>query len=107
MKQFAKRLFAWAKNLETLAPQLEMKAAQQGAELARALAPVDSGELRRGILARRTEGGAAVVSTAPHGAMVEFGTSKSRAQPYMQPMAEKMRSAFGDMAAEAIKEVRI
>lgn len=104
MKDFAKKLAAWAGNLEKMKAQLELEAAQRGAELARKYAPVDSGELRAGISVQQEANSAAVISAAPHGIMVEFGTSRSAAQPYMQPMAEQMRSEYETMAIAAMKE---
>lgn len=104
MKHFAKKLAIWANNLEKCGGQLALEAAQNGAKLAQRMVPVDSGELRSGIFARQEANGAAVVSAAPHGAMVEFGTSRSGAQPYMQPMAEQMRNEFKTMAIAALKE---
>lgn len=101
MKGFERKLKLWEKAFEGAAERLEQEAAQEGAELARRYAPVDSGALRNGIRAE----GAAVISTAPHAVMVEFGTARSVAQPYMQPMAEAMRPRFTDLARRAAKEV--
>lgn len=101
MKRFERKMAAFAQALEQTMAEAEQAAALEGAERARRLAPVDSGELRNGIHAE----GAAVVSTAPHATMVEFGTTRSTAQPYMQPMAEEMRREFASMARVAAKEV--
>jgi HK97 gp10 family phage protein len=73
------------------------------ADLARQLAPVDTGELRSSIsvedgahpLARR------VVASAGHAAFIEFGTSVSEAQPYLTPARRQI-----DVQAEVAIEVR-
>lgn len=101
MKRFERKMASLAQTLEQAATKAEQTAALEGAERARRLAPVDSGKLRNGIRAD----GVAVISTAPHAAMVEFGTTRSAAQPYMQPMAEEMRREFADMVRSAAKEV--
>jgi len=105
MMRFLKRMQTWPDALERAGADAARQAAQQGAELARQYAPVDSGELRSGIGVRRDGNGAAVNSAAPHAAMLEYGTSRMAAQPYMLPMAEEMRGRFAEIAADAVKEV--
>jgi hypothetical protein len=39
--------------------------------------------------------------------MVEYGTSRMAAQPYMAPMAQRMGGEFADMAAQAAREVLV
>ena len=107
MKRLEKKLLAWEEGMERVSAETFWTAAQRGAELARRMAPVDSGELRGGIRAIREDGGAAVVSTGPHAAMVEYGTVKSAAQPYMLPMAQEMRAEFAELARTAAKEVLV
>ena len=107
MKRLEKKLLAWAEDMERVGMEAGWTAAQRGAELARRMAPVDSGELRGGIRAIREDGGVAVVSTAPHAAMVEYGTVKSAAQPYMMPMAQEMRAEFAELARPAATEVLV
>lgn len=93
-------------HLEARMAQVCLFCAEETARRARALAPVDSGELREGIGAHRGEGtGAAAVSAAPHGAMVEFGTSKIAPRPHMLPAAEGMRRAYFEAARAAAREV--
>lgn len=75
-------------------------AARLAAEDARVWAPVDSGELRRGIVARNQGLVGTVISTAPHGAMVELGTSRMAARPYLQPAALAAHSPFLASAKE-------
>lgn len=107
MKRLERKLLAWAESVERAGEEALWTAAQRGAELARCMAPVDSGELRGGIRAIREDSGATVVSTAPHAAMVEYGTVKSAAQPYMLPMAREMRAEFAELARTAAKEVLV
>lgn len=79
---------------------------QNAAEASRCLAPVDSGELKRGIAVQKygkTEG--AAVSAAPHSAMVEYGTSRMPPQPFMLPAAQDMRREFAGSARAAAREV--
>ena len=73
--------------------------AQQAAERARQLVPVDSGELKSSISAE--EG--SVTATAPHAAMVEYGTSRMAARPYMLPAARAQAETFFREAREVIK----
>lgn len=94
-------LNALARGLRGLEPSLSRAmveavndAAQRAAEDARSRAPVDSGELRRGIEVRNQGLVGTVVSTAPYGAMVELGTSRMAAQPYLQPAALAARGSF-------------
>lgn len=107
MKRFEEKLRRWAANMQIAGAEAAWAAAQRGAEIARELAPVDSGELRSSINARRSGGSAQVVSSAAHAALLEYGTSRMAAQPYMLPMAEKMRGEYADLAQAALKEVLV
>lgn len=71
---------------------------------ARATAPVKSGALRRGIhdSADGLEG--TVKATARHSTFVEHGTYKDKAQPFMQPSAERARRRLPQRAAEILKK---
>lgn len=80
------------------------------ADLARQLAPVDTGALRASIRvtpdapALRVEvqaGGA----SAPYAAYVEYGTSRSPAQPYLTPAARAI-NVRREVAAEIKKALR-
>lgn len=66
-------------------------------------APVDTGELRDGIIGR-AEGLAGQVRTSSrHATFVEHGTFKDPAQPYMAPAAERSRRRFPAKAGALIK----
>lgn len=65
------------------------------AALAREFVPVDTGALQASI--HTVSGGkyaASVVASAPYAAMVEYGTSKMAAQPYMLPAAHTAAETF-------------
>lgn len=63
---------------------------------AKNLAPVDTGNLRRNIKSKITGDGLTgeVTSHAEYGMSVEFGTSKSPAQPYFMPAWERNTRNF-------------
>ena len=76
-----------------------LHAAEIGAERARSLAPVDTGELRDSIHAVLIGHGEAEIRVeARHAPYVEFGTYKMAAQPYLSPalegLAEEMLVEF-------------
>ena len=73
--------------------------------LARALVPVDSGELRDSISAA-PDGrlGMRVMANAHHAVMVEYGTSKMAAHSYMLPAAQATAAPFFELAMCAAKE---
>lgn len=93
--QMTARLTALPGQLSAAAAEAAAHAAASAAEYARCVAPVDSGELRAGISSGRTGTlSAAVRSSAPHSAMVEYGTSKMAPQPYMLPAAQATCGGF-------------
>lgn len=74
------------KRMEQLGVQRVEQLAQLVAGEAQKLAPIDTGELRQSIRARKIEEGHARVSAhAPHALYVELGTRYMRAQPYLRP----------------------
>ncbi|MCA1025784.1 HK97 gp10 family phage protein [Cytobacillus kochii] len=58
---------------------------------AKNLAPIDTGYLRRNIKSKIENGGhiGVVTSNAEYGDKVEYGTSKTPAQPYFNPAYER------------------
>ena len=106
MKKFALKLNRWAAELERAAAEAVFASAGRGADAAKKLAPVKSGELRQSIGVRR-EGDlqAAVIAAAPHSAMVEYGTSRAPAQPFMLPMAREVSGEFAAALRKAAREV--
>lgn len=98
-RQVTARIRQMERALAMAAGEALQEAAQGAALDARARAPVDSGALRQGIEIRALSNGAqAVVSTAPHGAMVELGTRRMAARPYLLPAAEAARAPFNAVA---------
>jgi HK97 gp10 family phage protein len=78
------------------------RVAEAGAEEAKQRAPVDSGALRdsiKGDVEMGPQGYEAKVSAGDRKAfywgMVEFGTSKKGARPYLRPGVQAMLSRFG------------
>lgn len=64
------------------------------------------GSLAAGIVTERTGPlSAEVLSTAPHAAVVEFGTSKRPARPYLRPAAARQRGVASAGIARAIRSV--
>ena len=107
LERCAGRIRALPGALENAVARSVRAAAEAAAREARARAPVDSGALRAGISARSDAGTAAVVSTAPHAAMVEFGTSRMAARPHLLPAASAVREEFFAAArAEAQRSAR-
>lgn len=105
MNRLAQRLCGWSAAIERAAAETVSAAALRGAERAKQLAPVDRGTLREGIGARMDGLQAEVISAAAHSAMVEFGTSRAPAQPFMQPTAQEMRVEFASEMEKAVREV--
>lgn len=66
------------------------KWAKQGAQIARRLVHVDTGELKGSIYARDAEFGA----DAPHAGFEEFGTVHRPPHPYMRPAVQAIRRPF-------------
>lgn len=87
---------------EAAAAQTLARAAERAAEDARSLAPVDTGELRGSIsVVAHSPLEVSVVASAPHAAMVEFGTTQMAAQPFMTPAAQMQRASLLHNAREA------
>jgi HK97 gp10 family phage protein len=80
------------KNLRRQVEEVVGDGAQDMAVIARQLAPVDTGELRDSIAAfRNTRLNWVVGAAATHARFVEYGTSRSAAQPYLRPAAEAVK----------------
>lgn len=106
MKRLAANINAAGLRLESRMMEIVFSAAERAAREARALAPVDSGELRSGIHAEKTgKFSASVLSEAPHGAMVELGTSRMAPRPHLLPAARAAGDVFSEAAHRALKEV--
>jgi HK97 gp10 family phage protein len=103
MSQFDISLVVNFNNIPQLSNRAQMAAEQVVAETAqnieahaRTIVPVDTGRLRASIATTRDA--PLQASIGPRGVeycvYVEYGTYKSRAQPYMRPAAEQARAPF-------------
>lgn len=74
-------------------------------DTAKAVAPVQTGNLRDSIVVSTANGGsrAAVVATASYAGYVEHGTSRVAPQPFMSTATEQHRGEFIDMVKEVIQ----
>lgn len=72
---------------------------------AKDLAPVDTGRLRASITTTRIEGGAKVYTDVVYGPFVEFGTSRTPAQPYMQPAIAAVKLKLSPILRKHVSEV--
>ena len=99
-ESFARHLRGTPKAVRQLAGVAVRKAAFDTARAARALSPVDTGNLRSSIGVTTDSGWrndtltATVGPTAHYGRYVEEGTSRMGPQPYMMPAADRHEPAF-------------
>lgn len=107
VKIVSNRLPGFADRLKVKADTTSKSTAEQVAEIARKLAPRDTGELINSISIEAQEGedGWEVVVGADHGIFVELGTSKMAAQPYLTPAAEAMRNDHIKRSGDIVEEV--
>lgn len=71
------------------------------------LAPVDFGTLEDSIYRKvLSPVEAEVGATAGHAVYQEFGTSKHRAQPFLRPALDSLRSKLGKVWSEASRQAR-
>jgi HK97 gp10 family phage protein len=67
-----------------------VEVAEQGAQIAAANAPVETGALRASIASASTEDGAQVTVDIDYWAYVEFGTTYMAAQPFLRPVIDQL-----------------
>ena len=99
IKKTVARLKTLVSAMEGVGAGAVHAAAEQCAGIARELVPVDTGALKGSICA--VSGGryaASAVASAPYAAMVEYGTGKMAAQPYMMPAAQRTAEIFFENA---------
>ena len=70
---------------------------------AKALCPVDTGALKRSIMADVQEFSATIAPHTEYDAYVEFGTIHMGAQPYMRPAADKVEPQFVEAIDQIVK----
>lgn len=102
MKALVKRLNALPEMLMQQAKASAVSAAEHAARIARDLVPVDTGELKESISFAPAPDGAVMRAGAPHGPMVEYGTSKMPPSPFMLPAAHGSAREFFDIKNSAI-----
>lgn len=104
-------------NLKSLQAKLDAlpDAVRRGAERAtsneteelaaamRGNAPVDTGELVDSIHAETSGSEGQVVVDADHAGPVEFGTSTTPAQPYIEPAVEQVRQSFPQRVRDEVR----
>ena len=81
------QLASWAKEVKTLAKQL---------------VPVRTGYLRSSIYAKISGCVAEIGAEATYALLVEFGTSRMRAQPYLYPSIQEYLPRLEQIICEAI-----
>ena len=87
--RYARDLARAAVGLDTMAEAAEKRVARGAAETARAIAPVDTGEMRSKIrVVKRRTGGWAVESPDVAAVFQEFGTSVMAPQPSIRPAVD-------------------
>ena len=98
-----------SKDIEAGARKARLRAALEIEREAVAEVPVDSGRLKGSIMTQEVgdvlEVGSGVKagSEVEYAHYVEFGTSKQRAHPYLQPAVEIVRQKYPDMVIEDVK----
>jgi HK97 gp10 family phage protein len=96
------KLLAQLKALENIPWIAPVAAAETVAEIARQLAPVDTGELRDKIKAKHLSRYSQVEAGAKHSGYVEFGTYKMAAQPYLRPAIDQYQQVILSAVAESM-----
>ena len=96
-------------SLEAIAAQIEEKlgaavaaGAEAVAENARSVCPVDTGALRNSIAVTQNGTSAEISANTDYAAYVEFGTSRTAAQPYLVPSLLGNETAVLSAMAAAI-----
>lgn len=106
LKDLKKTISRLQSRIEDAADTAAEKTAWDLSETARSYAPVDSGELRDSIEVEELDEGHYAVGPRDdieYAPFVEWGTSTTPAQPYMQPAALDHQ---GDLRRNVTKEVR-
>lgn len=92
-------------NIPWIAP---VAAAEDIADIARRLVPVDTGYLKSSIYALHLARHSQVKAGAKYAGYVEFGTYKMAAQPFLRPaVAEHQREILAAVAEAMIGEMKV
>lgn len=88
--RFAQDLARAAVGIDSMAEAAELRAARGALETARAVAPVDKGDLRASLrIVRRKSGGVSVEATSEAAPYQEYGTSVMAPNPYILPAVDR------------------
>lgn len=100
--RFARDLTAAATGIDLRANAAAERVGRGALETARANAPVDTGELRRGLRFRRDGSRAVVESSTFYSAFQEFGTSRMAPDPFIGPAAQ----LWGPRLFDEVEQIR-
>ncbi len=89
---------------EALRQGLEM-VGLQGEKHAKALCPVDTGNLRNSITHTTDDDSAYIGTNVEYAPYVEFGTSRQKAQPYLRPAATDYTSEYKGILESCLKSI--
>jgi HK97 gp10 family phage protein len=108
--ELQQRILKFSKVLQVTVPARLEPVGAQMENIARGLVPVDTGYLQSTIYHALKEMGIELGATADYAEYVEFGTSRSRAQPYIRPAfdacRELIRGAVLQAALEALTQTK-
>ena len=76
----------------------------QGEGYAKMLCPVDTGNLRNSITHFTADDGAYIGTNVEYAPYVEFGTSKTPAQPFLEPAATEHSDEYVEIFREFLKD---
>lgn len=76
----------------------------QGEGYAKRLCPVDTGNLRNSITHDRDDDSAYIGTNVEYAPYVEYGTSKTKAQPFLQPAAEDHVDEYKQILESCLQE---
>lgn len=89
--------------MQKLASEVVYETAERIVNRAKILVPVDTGYLKSTIRVLPVNDlNAAVIVNAPYAALVEYGTRRQAAQPFLTPAIQSQRSNFEDDMAEVL-----
>lgn len=110
-RKYAHDLARVANRLEPLAAIRTLKVAKGAAQMARSIAPVESGALQRGIrTVRRPDGSVAVEADLSshekyYGHFQEYGTSDMAPNPYMGPAVDRYGPQLQDELEDMVDDI--
>ena len=99
------RLASLPGSLQEASLRAAQTAAQEAAAQARSMAPVRTGALRASIAAAPAPRGAQAAASCPYAAIVELGSLRSAAQPYLLPGA--LAVDYAGLCGQALREAML